>query len=291
MQMKVITTKESIRRQVQDWRLSGLGIGLVPTMGYFHQGHLSLMEECRRHADRTVVSLFVNPTQFGPNEDLDTYPRDLQRDMELAERIGVDVIFMPETSEMYSAGFQTWVNVERLTTGLCGRSRPNHFRGVTTVVSKLFNIIQPDIAVFGQKDFQQLQVIRQMVKDLDFPVKIVAHPIVREPDGLAMSSRNSYLSEEERRSACSLFKALKLAERLVLQQGVYKTSEIAEAVRGVIESFPFTRIDYIFIGKPDSLTPIKEVKRPLLIALAVYVGATRLIDNILIEDTLRDVPC
>ncbi len=280
--MRVLESKKAVRQQVAEWKQASLGVGLVPTMGYFHQGHLSLMDECRKHADRVMVSVFVNPTQFSPSEDLESYPRDLERDLHLAREHGVDAVFIPGEKEMYSSRHSTWVVVDELTRWLCGRSRPGHFRGVATVVAKLFNLIQPDVAVFGQKDFQQLQVIRKMVSDLDMPVKIIGCPIVREKDGLAMSSRNAYLSEEERRSALCLFRALQLASRLVTREGVKECSEIRKAMKEEIESFPFTRIDYIFTGDPESLVPLDAVKRPLLVALAVFVGSTRLIDNTVI---------
>ncbi|RUM87569.1 MAG: pantoate--beta-alanine ligase [Thermodesulfatator sp.] len=280
--MKTVTTKEGVRHLVGEWKKASLTVGFVPTMGYFHQGHLSLMDECRKLADRVIVSLFVNPSQFGPNEDLASYPRDIERDLRLAGEHGVDAIFMPDEGEMYPRNHRTWVIVEDLTERLCGGSRPGHFRGVATVVAKLFNIVQPDVALFGQKDFQQLQVIRQMAKDLDMPVKIVGCPIVREKDGLAMSSRNAYLSEEERRSALCLYRALTLARRLVLEKGVTSCLDIQKAMREEIESFPFTKIDYIFTGDPESLQPLERVRSPLLVALAVFVGTTRLIDNMLI---------
>jgi pantoate--beta-alanine ligase len=282
MQMRVLESKKAARQKVAEWKKASLRVGLVPTMGYFHQGHLSLMDECRKHADRVMVSVFVNPTQFSPSEDLESYPRDLERDLHLAREHGVDAVFIPGEKEMYSSRHSTWVVVDELTRWLCGRSRPGHFRGVATVVAKLFNLIQPDVAVFGQKDFQQLQVIRKMVSDLDMPVKIIGCPIVREKDGLAMSSRNAYLSEEERRSALCLFRALQLASRLVTREGVKECSEIRKAMKEEIESFPFTRIDYIFTGDPESLVPLDAVKRPLLVALAVFVGSTRLIDNMVI---------
>jgi len=280
--MRIVESKKAARKLAGEWKRASLKVGLVPTMGYFHKGHLSLMDECRRQADRVVVSLFVNPTQFSPSEDLASYPRDLERDVRLAEEHGVDAMFIPAENEMYAPGHKTWVSVDDLTTELCGRSRPTHFRGVATVVSKLFNIIRPDVAVFGQKDFQQLQVIRRMVSDLDMPVEIVGCPIIREPDGLAMSSRNAYLAEEERRSAVCLFQALQLASRLVKGKGVESCDEIRRAMKELIESFPFTRIDYIFTGDPEGLRPLEAVKRPLLVALAVFVGSTRLIDNMVI---------
>lgn len=281
--MKVLKSKKSAGELVRKWRRERLKVGLVPTMGYFHAGHLSLMDECGRRADRTVVSIFVNPAQFAPGEDLNSYPRDAERDMRLAGEHGVDAVFIPGDAEMYSPGHKTWVVVDELTDGLCGRSRPTHFRGVATVVAKLFNIIQPDVAVFGQKDFQQLQVIRRMAEDLDIPVKIVASPIVREPDGLAMSSRNAYLSRQERRSAICLYQALEQAEELVREKGVRDLNKIRNAMRKIIESFPFTRIDYIFTGDPESLQPLEFADGPILAALAVFAGSTRLIDNMLIK--------
>ncbi len=280
--MKILESKADAREMVRQWRSASQKIGLVPTMGYFHQGHLSLMEECKRHADRVIVSIFVNPTQFAPNEDLASYPRDLDRDKKLAETQGIDALFIPRDDQIYAPEHKTWVVVEDLSNGLCGKSRPTHFRGVATIVTKLFNIIQPDVAVFGQKDFQQLQIIRRMVRDLDLPIRILGCPIVREPDGLAMSSRNAYLTEEQRPSALCLYQALQLADRLVREEGVESCSQIQTRLRQKIESFPFTRIDYIFTGDPDTLKPLEQVERPLLVALAVFVGTTRLIDNILI---------
>ncbi len=281
--MKVVHTKKGAREIINGWKSKGQTIGFVPTMGYFHKGHLSLMELAKRQADKVVISIFVNPTQFGPNEDYEKYPRDIERDLELARGIGVDMVFAPKKEEMYPEETKTWVQVEEITENLCGRSRPGHFRGVATVVAKLFNIILPDIAVFGQKDFQQIQVIKQMVKDLDFPVKIVMAPIIREKDGLAMSSRNTYLSNEERKSALCLFKALELSKRLVMEEGISEVATLKERIREFIQGFPYTKIDYIFIGDPENLKERERVELPLLVALAVYVGDTRLIDNMLIE--------
>jgi pantoate--beta-alanine ligase len=279
--MKTINSISNMIELSARWRQKGLSIALVPTMGYFHEGHLALMRMARDRADRVVVSLFVNPSQFGPGEDLDRYPRDLERDTRLARAQGVDCLFCPGAEEMYMPGFQTWIEVERLSQGLCGASRPGHFRGVATVVAKLFNIVRPDIAVFGQKDFQQLQVIRRMVKDLNISIDIMAHPIVREPDGLAMSSRNAYLSIEERRSALSLSQALRLAEKMVAN-GIRSGQEIVQAVREHILSYANTRIDYIFLGDPEDLKGCREVQGRTLLALAVWVGSTRLIDNTLL---------
>ncbi len=281
--MEIVKTIPEARELVKAWRGQGLSVGLVPTMGYFHDGHLALMRKALELNDRVVVSLFVNPTQFGPQEDLDRYPRDLERDVRLAQRVGVHALFTPTAQEMYPPGYSTFVEVEGgLTGGLCGASRPGHFRGVATVVTKLFNIIEPDTAVFGEKDFQQLQVIRRMVRDLDLKVEIVGHPIVREPDGLAMSSRNSYLSAQERRSALALFKALKMARKMVAE-GVTRAEEVKRAMEEAILAHPFTRIDYIFIGEPSTLEPTETIGPGTLVALAVWVGETRLIDNMVME--------
>ncbi len=281
--MIVKKTKNNIRKVISEWKKRGLSVGFVPTMGFFHQGHLSLMKESLKLTDKTVVSIFVNPTQFGPNEDFNTYPRDIERDLALAESTGVHAVFVPDVQEMYPSPSKTWVEVEGLTKHLCGRSRPGHFRGVATVVTKLFNIIQPDVAVFGEKDFQQLQVIRQMVRDLDFPIKIVGAPIFREKDGLAMSSRNTYLSDDERKSSLCLFNALKRARELISKNEVKDAAELVSALEDFIGKYPFTRIDYIFVGDPETLEPATHIKRPLLVALAVYVGKTRLIDNMVIH--------
>ncbi len=282
--MIVVKTKKDIRDMVSKWKQEGKSVGLVPTMGFFHEGHLSLMKESLRRTKRTVVSVFVNPTQFGPGEDFEQYPRDLDRDLHLAEKVGVHVVFAPDVEEMYRDATKTWVTVEGLSENLCGRSRPGHFTGVATVVAKLFNIVQPDVAVFGEKDFQQLQIIRQMVKDLDFPIEIVGAPIYREPDGLAMSSRNTYLSVEERKIATCLFKALQKARELVISGKAKGPKELESVIEEYILNHPFTKIDYVFIGDPDTLVPKDELKGPLLIALAVFVGKTRLIDNMVIRN-------
>ncbi len=282
--MIVVKTKKDIRDVVSKWKQEGKSVGLVPTMGFFHEGHLSLMKESLRRTKRTVVSVFVNPTQFGPGEDFEQYPRDLDRDLHLAEKVGVHAVFAPDVEEMYRDATKTWVTVEGLSENLCGRSRPGHFTGVATVVAKLFNIVQPDVAVFGEKDFQQLQIIRQMVKDLDFPIEIVGAPIYREPDGLAMSSRNTYLSVEERKIATCLFKALQKARELVISGKAKGPKELERVIEEYILNHPFTKIDYVFIGDPDTLVPKDELKGPLLIALAVFVGKTRLIDNMVIRN-------
>jgi pantoate--beta-alanine ligase len=280
--MRVIPSIPEMRAQVLQYKRDGLTIGFVPTMGYFHAGHIALMELARQLTDRVVVSLFVNPTQFGPNEDLSRYPRDMERDTRMAKEAGVDIFFTPDANELYSKAFSTWVNVEGLSEHLCGRSRPGHFRGVATIVAKLFGIVQPDKAVFGQKDFQQLAIIRRMVQDLNMPVEIVAHETVREPDGLAMSSRNTYLSQEERASALCLYQALCKAETALKTEKI-GLETLKNAIEGVISAKPFTRIDYIFIGDPNSLQPYDEdgfqKAKEVLAALAVWVGKTRLIDN------------
>ena len=251
-------------------------------MGYLHEGHLSLMRRSRENCDVSAISIFVNPAQFGPNEDYKRYPRDFRRDERLAKKAGVDIIFYPTITCMYPAGYKSYVNVEDITNLLCGASRPGHFRGVTTVVTKLFNIIQPDIAYFGQKDAQQAIVIKRIVKDLDMPVKIKALPIIREADGLAMSSRNIYLSKEERKDALVLNQSLKEARRLI-KKGEKNTSKIKSIIRRMINSKKNARIDYISIVDRDVLRDQKFVEKGTLIALAVWIGKTRLIDNIIIR--------
>lgn len=261
----------------------GVSKALVPTMGFFHEGHLSLMREAGRQADKVIVTLFVNPTQFGPGEDLERYPRDLERDISLAEDSGADFLFTPLADSMYSLNHQTWIDVEKISQGLCGKSRPGHFRGVATVVAKLLNIVRPEIALFGKKDFQQLQIIKQMVKDLNMQVKIIGCPIVREPDGLAMSSRNKYLSGEERKTATVLFNALLMAEDMV-KAGNCTVNDLKKSVTEYVLSYDNTKIDYIFIGEPDTLEPLSsEIQSEILLAMAVYIGNTRLLDNTLLK--------
>ncbi len=257
----------------------GLSIGFVPTMGFFHNGHLALMRRAGELADRVVVSLFVNPTQFGPDEDLDAYPRDFDRDCTLAGEAGVDLLFAPDAAAMYPEGSRTTVTVSGLTDHLCGASRPGHFDGVATVVTKLFNIVQPDLAVFGRKDFQQLAVIRQMCRDLNMAVEIIGHPIVREPDGLAMSSRNTYLSAEQRPSALSLVRSLELARQMA-EQGERDPALLEAAIRRLILDCPGTGIDYISFVNDTSLQPVDRVDAHTVLALAVRIGGrVRLIDN------------
>ena len=267
---------------MQDWsrrqRAAGRVIGLVPTMGYLHEGHLSLVRLARSRADAVVVSLFVNPTQFGPKEDFSRYPRDLERDRALCEREGVEVLFMPGAAYMYPAGYSVFINEERLSTGLCGASRPGHFRGVCTVVAKLFNLVLPDLAVFGEKDAQQLRVIRRMVRDLNFPVTIVPGPIMREADGVAMSSRNVLLKPDERRQAVQLSRALARAAE-AFAAGERSAARIKDLVRAELSAAPLGRIDYVELVDDESLEPIDLLERPAVLALAVYFSATRLIDN------------
>jgi len=259
-------------------RMDGKKIAFVPTMGYFHEGHLFLMKEAKKMADCLVVSIYVNPTQFGPKEDFSKYPRDLDRDLKMAESVNVDVIFYPPDKEMYPANYQTHVDVEKVTQNLCGMSRPGHFRGVATVCNKLFNIVKPDFAVFGKKDFQQFVTIKRMVDDLNMDIQIVGSPTVRESGGLAMSSRNKYLNKDERKSALTLFKALKLAQKLY-SNGEKKSSVIITEVEKLIRRAPFTSIDYIKICDTRTLKDADKIKNQSVIALAVKVGNTRLIDN------------
>lgn len=280
--MEVIKKIKEMQEKANFWREEKLTLALVPTMGYLHEGHLKLVRLARNMADRVVVSIFVNPLQFGPSEDYHIYPRDLERDLALLEKEKVDVVFIPEAEEMYPKDYQTYVEVTELTKGLCGAYRPGHFKGVATVVLKLFHIVKPHLAVFGEKDYQQLKVIQQMVKDLNLEIKIVAHPTVREWDGLAMSSRNTYLKEEERRSALSLYQALKFAERLILE-GERNAKKIKELMQDYIEKFPYTKVQYIEIVDPETLKPVEKLDKNVLIALAVFVGKTRLIDNKVIK--------
>jgi pantoate--beta-alanine ligase len=280
--MNILKDIQGMKAAMQKWRERGHGIALVPTMGYFHEGHLALMKRAGELADKVVVSIFVNPAQFGPGEDLDKYPRDVERDMRLAEGVGVDAIFIPRSEAMYPENFSTWVTVEGLSENLCGSSRPGHFRGVATVVAKLFNLVEPHFAVFGEKDFQQLAIIRQMTRDLNISVNIVSHPTVREKDGLAMSSRNAYLSPGERKVATCLFRSLKLAEEMI-RKGETNVPVIKEAISKLIMDEKGTKIDYIFMGDPEKLIPYKKTKSPTLLALAVWVGKTRLIDNKVIK--------
>ncbi len=280
--MRVIHSVVEMQEYVSAIKARGETIAFVPTMGYLHRGHLDLMVMGRGAGDHLIISIFVNPTQFGVNEDLDQYPRDFERDMELAADVGVECIFAPDDAEMYPEGYATYVGVEGLTEKLCGRSRPTHFRGVTTVVNKLFNIVKPDFAIFGQKDYQQLVVIRRMVKDLNLDVKILGHPIVREEDGLAMSSRNKYLSIDQREKALVLNRTLKHVKSLCAA-GTVATAELKTAAEAMIGSVDGVAIDYIEIVHPDSLEALERIERSAVMAVAVRVGETRLIDNISLE--------
>ncbi|WP_419785207.1 pantoate--beta-alanine ligase [Pseudodesulfovibrio sp.] len=281
--MQIFTDPIELQRQCLAWKQDGLKIGLVPTMGYFHKGHLSLMECARKQCDRLVVTLFVNPTQFGENEDLDKYPHDFDGDKAKAESAGVDALFVPQGADMYAPNHATWVEVPKLAKHLCGASRPIHFRGVCTVVTKLFMLAQPSVAVFGQKDWQQLAILRRMARDLNIPVEIVGHEIVREPDGLALSSRNTYLTEEERAAAPAIRKGLlKLADTV---RGGERDADKAVAflTEEYAKTLPMGRPDYITLVDPDDIQPVKTIEGPVLAAVAIQVGKARLIDNILIE--------
>lgn len=280
--MKIIESLHEMQQLSLQTRQSGRRIGFVPTMGALHDGHLSLLDIAKKHSEATVMSIFVNPTQFGPNEDFNKYPRDTDGDTAKARQKGCDVIFVPKADDIYQENYCTYVKVEKLTEGLCGASRPEHFQGVTTVVAKLFNIVLPHVAVFGQKDAQQLAVVKRMTRDLNFPIDIIAAPIVREADGLAMSSRNVYLSPEERKGAAVIFKALNKANEMV-KKGVRDSAKICSAIRETISLSPFARIDYVSIVDADEMTELKDAgKSRALAAVAVYFGKTRLIDNILL---------
>ncbi|HXE91926.1 MAG TPA: pantoate--beta-alanine ligase [Terriglobales bacterium] len=279
--MNILRTVSEMRAACRAARETGKRLGLVPTMGALHAGHLSLVRAARSQCDVVAVSIFVNPTQFGPNEDFDKYPRAFERDCELLEREAVDLVFAPSVAEMYPAGAVTWVTVEGLSERLCGRSRPGHFRGVTTVVSKLFHIVEPDAAFFGQKDAAQCTIIRKMVRDLDMAVAIVTCPIVREPDGLAMSSRNAYLNATERASATVLYRALKRVESL-WEKGERRSARLIDAAQRIFLEEPEVRLDYVEIVYNDTLEPVKDVTSGALVAVAAFVGSTRLIDNLLL---------
>lgn len=276
--MEILERIQDMQAWADRTRQAGQRIGFVPTMGYLHEGHLSLVREARRRADRCVTSIFVNPMQFGANEDLDRYPRDLERDSTLLRHAGVDALYFPDAATMYPDGFQTEVGVTRVTRGLCGRSRPTHFRGVTTVVTKLFHAVKPHVAVFGEKDFQQLATIRRMVADLDFDIEIIGVPIAREADGLAMSSRNANLSPTERDAARCLSRALGAAREAV-RGGERHAAPLLARVRTVLEGEPLARVDYAELVDASTLETVTEIRGPALLALAVFMGRTRLIDN------------
>jgi pantoate--beta-alanine ligase len=279
--MRLIHTIGEMRAASRGARAGGARLGLVPTMGALHDGHLSLVRAARAKSDVVAATIFVNPTQFGPNEDFSKYPRNLQNDSALLEREGVELIFAPAVEEMYPTGAITWVTVEGMSDRLCGASRPGHFRGVTTVVAKLFNIAEPDVAFFGQKDAAQVAIIRRMVRDLNMPVQIEVCPIVREPDGLAMSSRNSYLNAGERSAALALYRSITRAEEL-FKSGEKDSEKLIAAGKKEFASQPAMRLDYFEIADPDSLQPVPAVDGPALAAVAAYIGKTRLIDNILL---------
>jgi pantoate--beta-alanine ligase len=284
--IRVIESIKEMQSHSENLRLSGKRISFVPTMGYLHEGHLSLMKEARKISDHVVVSIYVNPTQFGPKEDFSKYPRDFERDVQRAQSVGVDVIFFPSNKEMYPSAYQTYVDVEQVTKNLCGMSRPGHFRGVMTVCCKLFNIVKPHTAIFGKKDFQQLAAIKRMVDDLNLDLEIIGLPTFREPDGLAMSSRNVYLSKGERSSALTLIGALKQAQNLYAEGERNAAAMITQAEK-LIKSAKFTDIDYIKICDTATLEDVNEIKGEAVMALAVKVGKTRLIDNSVLGEELK----
>jgi pantoate--beta-alanine ligase len=279
--MKVIKDPEEMRAYSQKIKRRGKTIGLVPTMGFLHEGHLSLVEAARKKADVVAVSIFVNPAQFGPGEDYSRYPRNLSRDKKLLGNFEVDVLFLPEASKMYPKGAKTWVEVEGLSQKMCGRSRPTHFRGVTTLVAKLFNLAQPDYAFFGEKDFQQQAIIKRMVKDLNLPIEIISLPILREFDGLAMSSRNKYLTAKERKQSPLLYRALCLAKEEI-EKGEKNPNKILLRMRSLIGTIPGFRLDYVVIVDPETLEEVKKIRGKVLVALAAHLGKARLIDNMVV---------
>jgi pantoate--beta-alanine ligase len=280
--MKVAKTIESVRNLVKTARSKGKKIGFVPTMGALHIGHISLIEAAVKKCDFVVVSIFVNPTQFGPGEDFEKYPRPLKADLEICRKAGVDVVFAPAAEQMYPQENLTWVNVEKLTEQLCGQFRPGHFRGVTTVCAKLFNIVAPDIAFFGQKDAQQAIVIKRMVADLNMPLKIVVCPTVRQADGLAVSSRNRYLTRQQKKNAPLIYKSLQKCQKLI-EDGVADSKTIINQMRKILQQTPSIKIEYISIVDADTLQELKKITGKVLAAVAVKIGSTRLIDNIVVD--------
>ncbi len=276
--MQIVTTINEVRTIVSEWKKQNLTVGFVPTMGYLHEGHQSLIAKSVSQNDKTVVSIFVNPMQFSPNEDLESYPRDLEKDAILCEKTGADLIFHPQPEEMYSNNFCSFVDMNGLTNNLCGKSRPIHFRGVCTVVSKLFNIVKPDKAYFGEKDAQQLAVIKQMVNDLNIDIKIIGCPIVREADGLAKSSRNTYLSDKERQAALILSKSLKYGKTLI-ENGERNSQKIIDKITEIINTEPLAVIDYVSVVDSLTMENVKTIEKDVLVAIAVKIGKTRLIDN------------
>ena len=276
--MKLIFSLKTLSQEIKKIKRQNKIIGFVPTMGYLHQGHLSLIQRAKKDCQICIISIFVNPAQFGPREDYQKYPRHLKRDLQLARSLGVDIVFTPSVKDIYPQNYRTYIEVERLTEGLCGASRPGHFRGVTTVVAKLFNLVKPDVAYLGQKDAQQARVIEKMVEDLNMGIKIKVLPIVREKDGLAMSSRNVYLNNEERKDAMVLYRALKLAKKIILS-GERDSKKIILAMKNLIRTRKRTKVDYISVVDKEKLETVKKVKNEILVALAVWIGKTRLIDN------------
>ena len=279
--MNVLTTIEAMRSASRAAKTAGKRVGFVPTMGALHEGHLSLVRSAKAQCDVVAASIFVNPTQFGPNEDFSKYPRAFERDRELFAKEGVELLFAPAVEEMYPAGAVTYVTVEGMSERLCGKSRPGHFRGVTTVVSKLFNIVEPDIAFFGQKDAAQVAIIRRMVRDLDIPVEIAVCPIVREADGLAMSSRNTYLDLQQRKAALVLYRSLQKVKR-EFESGESNAAKLAEQGRKLFAQEPSVRLDYLEIVEPDNLEALDNIESSALVAVAAFLGATRLIDNFIL---------
>jgi pantoate--beta-alanine ligase len=280
--MKVAKTIESVRHLVKNARKAGGKVGFVPTMGALHTGHISLIETAKKKCDFVVVSIFVNPTQFGPGEDFNRYPRPIKADLNICKKAGVDVVFVPSVRQMYPAENFTWVAVEKLTEPLCGRFRPGHFRGVTTVCAKLFNIVAPDVAYFGQKDAQQAIVIKRMVADLNMPLKIVVCPTIREPNGLALSSRNQYLTERQKKDAANIYKSLRTCRNLI-DAGTTNTRQIIAEMQKILQRIPSAEIEYISIVDADTLESIDKIAGQVLAAVAVRIGTTRLIDNIVID--------
>ncbi|HSQ83489.1 MAG TPA: pantoate--beta-alanine ligase [Desulfobacterales bacterium] len=280
--MEIITVVKDMQKRSDKMRCQGKTIVFVPTMGFLHEGHLSLIREGKKHGDDMVVSIFVNPTQFGPSEDLEAYPRDLERDLDLLQKEGVNAVFTPDADEIYGGKYQTYVELEKLPNHLCGLSRPVFFKGVATVVTKLFNIVKPHVTIFGQKDYQQLTVIRQMVRDLNLDIEVIGAPTVRESGGLAMSSRNTYLTPDQRISALSLNKSLQKAQTLV-ENGLKDADKIINTAAELIRSHPETEIDYITICDPETLDDMKTIDKPALMALAVKIGKARLIDNMILN--------
>ncbi|HUV41494.1 MAG TPA: pantoate--beta-alanine ligase [Sedimentisphaerales bacterium] len=286
--MKIVKTIESVRTVVEAARRSGKTIGFVPTMGALHIGHISLIQAAAKECDFVVVSIFVNPTQFGAGEDLEKYPRTLQQDLKLCDKAGVDVVFTPENETMYPGQNLTWVNVEKLTDGLCGQFRPGHFRAVATICNKLFNIVQPDVAYFGQKDAQQAAVIKQIVADLNMPLQVVVCPTVREENGLAVSSRNRYLTDQQKKDAASIYQALVKAQQLV-DAGVLESAHIIAAMRTILQQGSSIQVEYISVVDAQTLQPIDTIVSQALIAIAVRIGPARLIDNIIVQPAKNSV--